>query len=85
MSYRLMQCHIQVSTAKRLRLLLRLYPMQSNDEGGVSARSASIDELIDKLLNVVVKEKYPAVFDLEKALAKTEKDFIANIINVIEQ
>jgi hypothetical protein len=77
MSFRSTELAIQPKTKNRLYLALKLFPEKSDDwalEGG--KRTMTIDELGDLLLNKILTQNYPAVIELEKTLAKVEREAI---------
>jgi hypothetical protein len=79
MSLRSSTIYVEPKTVKRLLVLAKLYPERTSDVSGVSLREKTADERADALLNEVIKEKFPAVIELERLLAKTEKDFLAGV------
>jgi len=86
MSFRSTEIHVQPRTCARLRLTLKLYPqrgkadIQSGETWGMT-----IDALADRLLNQVVKEKYPDVIKLEKEIEELEEKACERCQNDIKQ
>ncbi len=77
MSIRSSTIYVEPKTVRRLLVLVKLYPERVADIGsGMSPREKTADERADTLLNEAIKEKFPLVIELEKVLAKAEKDFI---------
>lgn len=77
MSIRSSTIYVEPKTVKRLLALAKLYPERTTDvSGGMAPREKTADERADALLNEVIKEKYGSVIEMERHLAKAEKDFI---------
>jgi hypothetical protein len=82
MSIRSSTLYVQGKTIKRLLVLAKLYPEFTYDAvgGGSPQREKTADERADQIINEAIKERYPQVIELEKELAKTEKDFFEKVI-----
>jgi hypothetical protein len=64
---------------RRLILVAKMYPERVIGDSGMATRDKSADERADTLINEAIREKYPKVIELERLLAKTEKDFLAGV------
>jgi hypothetical protein len=71
--------YVEPKTVKRLVVLAKLYPEHVANVSGMTPREKTADERGDALINEAIKEKYPRVIELEKELAKTEKDFFEKV------
>lgn len=86
MSYRSSQIAVQGETVQRLRLAIELYPVvcstpttdfyADKTDTRQLMRRITVDELADRELNRVIKEKFPKVLELEKRLNKVKADAI---------
>ena len=81
MSYRSWDIKVQPETWNRLKSAINLYGLQEEilPEPGCSGavkfkRIITVDELADRALGEVIKEKYPAVLELERKLRQVEYD-----------
>jgi hypothetical protein len=80
MSLRSSTIYVEPKTVKRLLVLAKLYPERTTDISGTGAtREKTADERADALLNEAINAKYPKVMELERLLAKTEKDFLVGV------
>lgn len=77
MNLRNVSVYITTRTLKRLGLVLKLYPQNSEGEAvSMEGRNMTRDELADTLINQGIAGQYPAVLDLEKELTQTEHNFL---------
>lgn len=77
MNLRNVSAYITSRTLKRLGLVLKLYPQNSEGKAAdMEGRNMTRDELADNLINEGIADKYPAVLDLEKELKQTEHNFL---------
>jgi len=83
MNPRKSEIYIDHQTKNRLFNVIKLYPQtvsqEVHDEYGervLGNRSMTVDELATKIINEVIAEKFPIVLELERKLAKLERDVI---------
>jgi hypothetical protein len=77
MSLRSTTLYVEPKTVRRLLMVTKMYPERAADISGITGREKTADERADTLINEAINVKYPKVIELERLLAKTEKDFLA--------
>jgi len=80
MSLRSSTIYVEPKTVRRLILVTKMYPERVVGDSGMATREKTADERGDMLLNEAIKEKFPLVIELERELAKTEKEFLARVV-----
>lgn len=78
MSYRSTEIAVEPRTVKRLCLATKLYPwiIKDHSTGREETTVVGVDAFAEMILNEVIREKYPAVLELEKKLAAVEAEAI---------
>ena len=74
MSYRSSDLAITPKLKHRLRMILTIYPDKAWDT--TSQHHVTMEDLADAILNDAIKREFPLVLEMEKEIAKIERNMI---------